>query len=71
MPTTNKKITFPSSDGVRNEAVLMLIKRLGITKAAIFIRESMSQKTDYVQIKSELFRDRSAAELYKEIKEDK
>ncbi len=68
MPTTNRKITVPSSEGVRNEAVRMLIKRMGITKAAIFIRENMAQKTDYLQTKSEIFRDKSAAEVYEEIK---
>jgi hypothetical protein len=70
MPTTNRKITVPSSEGVRNEAVRMLIKRMGITKAAIFIRETMAQKTDYLETKRELFRDKSAAELYKEIKDN-
>ena len=46
----------------------MLITRMGITKAAIFIRETMAQKTDYLVIKDKLFGRKSAAQLYKEIK---
>ena len=41
-----KNLTVPSSEEVRIEAVQTLIKRMGTTKAAIFIRETISQKTD-------------------------
>ncbi len=67
MPTA-KNLRVPSSEEVRIEAVQTLIKRLGTTKAAIFIRETMSQKTDYLKTKDELFAGKSAAKLYKEIK---
>lgn len=63
-----KKLTVPSSEEVRSEAVLTLIKQMGITKAAIFIRESMAQKEDYLKIKEEFFAKKTAAQLYKEIK---
>ena len=63
-----KKIMVPSSEEVRIEAVQTLIKRMGTTKAAIFIREAMSQKTDYLKTKDELFAGKSAAQLYEEIK---
>ena len=66
---TAKKMMVPSSEEVRSEAVQMLIKRMGITKAAIFIKENMAQKTDYLKVKEELFAEKSAAELYKEIKQ--
>ncbi len=65
---TAKKMMVPSSEEVRSEAVQMLIKRMGFTKAAIFIRENMAQKTDYLKVKEELFAGKSVAELYKEIK---
>ena len=65
---TAKKMMVPSSEEIRSEAVQMLIKRMGITKAAIFIRENIAQKTDYLKLKEELFAGKSAAELYKEIK---
>ncbi len=67
MPTA-KKLTVPSSEEVRSEAIQAIIKRLGITKAAVFIRENMSQKTDYLKTKSELFGKKSVAQLYEEIK---
>jgi hypothetical protein len=41
---------------------------MGITKAAIFIRENMAQKMDYLKVKDELFAGKSAANLYEEIK---
>jgi hypothetical protein len=62
------KLMVPSSDEVRIEAVQTLIRRMGTTKAAIFIRETMSQKTDYLKTKDELFAGKSAAQLYEEIK---
>ena len=58
----------PSSEEVRSEAVQTLIKRMGITKAAIFIRENMAQEMDYLKVKDELFAVKSAAKLYEEIK---
>jgi hypothetical protein len=43
------------------------MKSLGITKAAFFLRESMSQKADYLEIKEKLFGAKTAKELYSEI----
>jgi hypothetical protein len=63
-----KKLMVPSIDEVRIEAVQTLIRRMGTTKAAIFIRETMSQKTDYLKTKDELFAGKSATQLYGEIK---
>jgi len=68
---TAKKITMPSSEEVRSEAVQTLITRMGITKAAIFIRENMTQKTDYLKIKNELFGGKSTTQLYAEIKKQR
>jgi hypothetical protein len=45
------------------------VKSLGITKAAFFLRETMSQKTDYLEIKEKLFGEKTAAQLYSEISE--
>jgi hypothetical protein len=66
--STAKKLTVPSSDEVRSEAVQMLIKQMGITKAAIFIRENMEHKEDYLKIKGELFGKKSSQQVYEEIK---
>jgi len=67
MPTA-KKITVPSSEEVRSEAVQMLIKQMGITKAAIFIRENMAHTQDYLKIKDELFGKKSVQQLYEKIR---
>jgi hypothetical protein len=67
MPTA-KNLIVPSSEEVRSEAVQTLIKRMGITKSAIFIRENMSQRMDYLKAKNEIFAGKSVAQLYEEIK---
>ncbi|MBI4825962.1 MAG: hypothetical protein HY807_06010 [Nitrospirae bacterium] len=43
------------------------MKNLGITKSAFFFRETMSQKTDYLEIKKKLFDNKTASDIYKEI----
>ncbi len=62
------KLTIPRSEETRSEAVQTLIEHLGITKAALFLRDSLRQGVDYLQIKDELFGDKTAADLYDEIK---
>ena len=52
---------------LKSEVIEAIIKSLGITKAAFFIRENISQKTDYLEIKKKLFGKKTAAEFYKEI----
>jgi len=68
---TAKKLMVPSSEEVRSEAVQTLITRMGITKVAIFIRETQSQKIDYLKVKDELFAGKSAAKFYVEINKRK
>jgi len=63
-----EKFTIPKSCEIRPEAIQMLIESLGITKAAFFIRENLSQKEDYLMIKEELFGEKTAAEIFSEIK---
>jgi hypothetical protein len=65
---TSKKMIVPTSEEVRGEAVQMLIKTMGITKAAIFIRENMAQKIDCLKVKDELFARKSAVQVHEEIK---
>jgi hypothetical protein len=63
-----EKLTIPKSREIRAEAIQVLIDRLGITKAAFFIRENLSQKEDYLKIKEDLFGKKTAAEIFGEIK---
>jgi hypothetical protein len=67
MPTA-KNLNVPSSKEIRSEAIQTLIKRMGITKAAIFVKDNMAQKMDYLKTKDELFAGISATKLYEEIK---
>lgn len=63
-----KNLTIPKMDEVRSEVLQTIISRLGITKAAFFIRESMSTKVNYLEIKEELFGKKTAKDIYREIK---
>lgn len=59
--------SLPDIKVLKSEAIEAIVKNLGITKAAFFIRETISQKTDYLEIKERLFGSKTAAELYNEI----
>jgi hypothetical protein len=64
MPTAE---TLPDMKVIKSEVIDAIVKNLGITKAAFFLRESMSQKTDYLEMKALLFGNKTARELYSEI----
>jgi hypothetical protein len=63
-----KKLVIPDSEQVRTEAMQTLVKELGIAKAALFIRDNLAQKTDYLSIKERLIGKLTAAEIYQGIK---
>lgn len=65
---TTKTIIIPKSEEVKSEAIEMMLKQLGIAKTAFFIRETMSQKVDYLKVKEKLFEKKTSSDLYKEIK---
>lgn len=60
-------LTIPQSEEIRTEALEAIIEKLGIAKAAFFLRETMSGKTDYLNVKEKLFAEKSVEELYDEI----
>lgn len=66
--TAKHIVTLPLGAQVKTEAVQAIIERMGITKAAIFLRETMSQPTDYLWLKDKLFANTSAADIYTAIK---
>ena len=66
--TAKHIVTLPMGGQVKTEAVQAIIERMGITKAAIFLRETMSQRTDYLGLKDTLFANTSAADIYTAIK---
>jgi len=53
---------------VRVEGITAIIEQLGIAKAAFFLRENMSQNVDYLEVKEEMFVNKTAREIYAEIK---
>ncbi len=61
----------PSIEEVRSKAVQTLIKRMGITKAAIFIKENMAQKMEYLKVKDDFFTGKSVDNLYEEIQKQR
>lgn len=66
--TAKDTIILPLIQQVKTEAVQTIIERMGITKAAIFLKETMSQPTDYLALKDKLFAKTSAADVYAAIK---
>ena len=61
-------VNLPDIKELKGEVITSIIRDFGLTKAAFFIREVMSQKTDYLEIKDTLFNEKPAKELYAEIK---
>jgi hypothetical protein len=63
-----QNITLPDVNEIRKEILSDIIKNLGIAKVGIFLRETAYQKTDYLKIKDELFKNKSIDDIYNEIK---
>ena len=61
--------SLPDIRVLKSEVVEMIVKNFGITKAAFFFREILSQKIDYLKIKDKLFGEKTSAELYTKISE--
>ncbi len=62
------KLVVPKMEYIRIEGMKAIIDRLVIAQAAFFFRANLSQEVDYLQVKEEMFGDKSARELYEEIK---
>jgi hypothetical protein len=58
---------IPNSSSVRSEAVNILVQQLGLGKAALFIRENLSQPTDYLELKEQLFGEMTVDQISQEI----
>jgi hypothetical protein len=64
---TVKAEALPDIRALKSEVIDTIVKSLGITKAAFFIRENLSIKTDYLEIKEKLFGSKTVAEVYNDI----
>lgn len=67
-PLAQLRLTIPQSENLRYEAIRLLVNGLGLTKAACFLRETGSSQADYLDLKEQLFGDKTATELYANIK---
>ncbi|WP_448570488.1 hypothetical protein [Trichothermofontia sp.] len=54
MESTNE-LKVPDHNEVVQAGIQALIEKLGISKTAIFLNETASEKTNYLQLKEELF----------------
>ena len=63
-----QNLTIPQSEEIRKEGVKALVERLGIAKAAFFLRETASQPLNYLEIKDKLFGEITATDIYCQIK---
>ena len=61
-------LTIPEIEEIRKEGAKALVKRLGIAKAAFFLRETASQPLNYLEIKDRLFGEMTATDIYDQIK---
>ncbi len=64
----NQQIIIPERDELDKEAIEVLIENLGITKAAFFIRENLSKKIDYLNIKKNIVQNKSIDDIVQDIK---
>jgi hypothetical protein len=67
----SQKLVVPHKDSIRTEGVKVIIERLGIAKTAFFCRETMSQPMDYLELKEKMFGEKTAREIYEEIKKNR
>lgn len=61
-------LTIPEIDEIRKEGVKALLERLGIAKAAFFLRETAYQSLNYLEIKDRSFGEMTATDIYDQIK---
>ncbi len=64
---SNRNIELPLPMSVRGEVIQVLLAHLGITKTAFFIRDALSQRTDYLVIKNQLFGNQNAEQIYQSV----
>ncbi len=63
----SKQLVVPQTDEIRKQGVKVIVEQLGIAGAAFFLRETMAQKVNYLELKSQLFGNMSVADIYREI----
>jgi hypothetical protein len=59
--------TLPRTIDLHQEAIQILIKNMGIAKAAIFMSDTFWQPTDYLEIKDRLFANETVDSVYEKV----
>ena len=63
----SKKLIVPKTDELRKQGIKVIVEQMGIAGAAFFLRETMAQEVNYLEIKSQLFGKMTVADIYREI----
>ncbi|GAB4176206.1 MAG: hypothetical protein Fur006_07070 [Coleofasciculaceae cyanobacterium] len=63
----SKKLIVPKTDELRKQGIKVIVEQMGIAGAAFFLRETMAQEVNYLEIKSQLFGNMTVADIYREI----
>lgn len=63
----SRKLIVPKTDDIRKQAIKVIVERMGIAGAAFFLRETMAQEVNYLELKSQLFGHMTVADIYREI----
>lgn len=67
MMKASKKLIVPKTDELRKQGIKVIVEQMGIAGAAFFLRETMAQEVNYLEIKSQLFGNMTVADIYREI----
>lgn len=63
----SRKLIVPKTDDIRRQGIKVIVERMGIAGAAFFLRETMAQEVNYLELKSQLFGNMTVADIYREI----
>ncbi len=63
----SKNLIVPRTDEIRKQGIKVIVERMGIAGAAFFLRETMAQEVNYLDLKSQLFGNMTVADIYREI----
>ncbi|MFB8788759.1 MAG: hypothetical protein U7123_07880 [Potamolinea sp.] len=63
----SKNFIVPKTDDIRKQGIQVIVERMGIAGAAFFLRETMAQEVNYLDLKSQLFGNMTVADIYREI----
>ncbi len=60
-------LTMPDAHNLRYEVTKMIVNKFGISKAAFFFQKEIRGSGNYLEIKEEIFQEKSADDIFNEI----